>query len=151
MLHYRNRIVAEFFFKAHSPVLEMILFWKQTPSQLLKFADIFGTSFLQEHAPVSSFSQHDKPITRERNVIDFGGYFIYGGHSMSRQCQASDMQIRKCKKIPSKQLSNWIRLILGNIQGCLHFKLYFSLSKLIQSFFKSVFIQLGQLSSQLAS
>ena len=30
--------------------------------------------------PVSSFSQHDKPITRERNVIHFGGYFIYGGH-----------------------------------------------------------------------
>ena len=152
MSQYRKTIVAEFFFKAHSPVLEMILFWKQTSSQLLKFADIFGTSFLQEHAPVSSFSQHDKPITRERNVIDFGGYFIYGGHFMSRQCQASDMQIRKCENIPSKQPLNWIRLPLGNIQGCfLDFKLYFSLSKLIQSFFKSVFIQLGQLSSQLAS
>ena len=89
---------------------------------------------------VEWFLQYDKPITRERNMIDFGGYFIYGGHFMSRQCQASDMQIRKCKNIPSKQLLNWIRLILGNIQGCLHFKLYFSLSKLIQSFFKSVFI-----------
>ena len=52
----------------------------------------------QEHAPaVSSFSQHDKPITRERNVTHFGGYFIYGGHLMDRQCQASDMQVRKCK------------------------------------------------------
>ena len=140
MSQYRKTIVAEFFFKAHSPLLEMILFWKQTSSQLLKFADIFGTSFLQEHAPVSSFSQHDKPITRERNVIHFGGYFIYGGHFMNRQCQASDMQIRKCKNITSKQPLNWIRLIqVRNIQGC--FKLYFSLSKLIQSLFKSVFTQ----------
>ena len=80
---YRKTIVAEFFFKAHSPVVEVILFWKYTPSQLLKFADIFETSFLQEHAPVSSFSQHDKPITRERNVIDFGGYFICSSHYMS--------------------------------------------------------------------
>ena len=86
---------------------------------MLKFADIFETSFLQEHAPVSSFSQHDKPITHERSVIDFGGYFIYGGHFMNRQCQASDMQIRKCKNITSKQLLNWIRLIqVRNIQGC---------------------------------
>ena len=109
---------------------------------MLKFVDIFGTSFPQEHAPVSSFSQHDKPITRERNVIHFGGYFIYGGHFMNRQCQASDMQIRKCKNIASKQPLNWIRLIqVGNIQGCfVDFKLYFSLSKLIQSLFKSVFI-----------
>ena len=143
-LQERKTVVAEFFFKAHSPVLEMILFWKQTSSQLLKFADIFGTSFLQEHAPVSSFSQHDKPITRERNVIHFGGYFIYGGHFMDRQCQASDMQVRKCKNITSQQFLNWIRLIqVGNIQGCfVDLKLYFSLSKLIQSLFKSVFIQL---------
>ena len=153
MSQYRKTIVAEFFFKAHSPLLEMILFWKQTSSQLLKFADIFGTSFLQEHAPVSSFSEHDKPITRERNVIHFGGYFIYGGHFMNRQCQASDMQIRKCKNIASKQPLNWIRLIqVGNIQGCfVDFKLYFSLSKLIQSLLKSVFNQLSQLVSQLAN
>ena len=145
MSQYRKTIVAEFFFKAHSPLLEMILFWKQTSSQLLKFADIFGTSFLQEHAPVSSFSQHDKPITRERNVIHFGGYFIYGGHFMNRQCQASDMQVRKCMNIASQQFLNWIRLIqVGNIQGCfVDLKLYFSLSKLVQSLFKSVFIQLG--------
>ena len=52
----------------------------------------------QEHAPaVSSFSQHDKPTTRERNMIHFGGYFIYGGHLMNRQYQASDMQVRRCK------------------------------------------------------
>ena len=45
----------------------------------------------QQHAPaVSSFSQHGKPIARERNVIHLGSYFIYGG-------QASDMQVRKCK------------------------------------------------------
>ena len=105
---------------------------------MLKFADIFGTSFLQEHAPVSSFSEHDKPITRERNVIHFGGYFIYGGHFMDRQCQASDMQVRKCKNITSQQFLNWIRLIqVRNMQGCLaDLKLYFSLSKLIQSLFK---------------
>ena len=148
MLQYRKTVVAEFFFKAHSPLLEMILFWKQTSSQLLKFADIFGTSFLQEHAPVSSFSQHDKPITRERNVIHFGGYFIYGGHFMDHQCQcqASDMQVRKCKNI-SQQFLNRIRLIqVGNIQGCfVDLKLYFSLSQLIQSLFKSVFIQLAEL------
>ena len=36
----------------------------------MKFADIFETAFLQEHAHVSSFSQHNKPITREQNVID---------------------------------------------------------------------------------
>ena len=141
---YRKTIVAEFFSKTHSPVLEMILLWKQTPSHLLKFADIFETSFLQEHAPaVTSFWQHDKPIIRERNVINFGGYFIYGAHFMNRQCQASDKgQIRKCKNIASKQPLNWIRLIqAGNIQGCfVDFKLYFSLSKLIQSLFKSVFI-----------
>ena len=108
---------------------------------MLKFADIFGTSFLQEHAPVSSFSQHDKPITRERNVIDFGGYFIYDGHFLNRQCQASGMQIRKYKNI-SKQPLNWIGLIqVGNMQGCfVDFKLYFSFSKLIQNLFKSVFI-----------
>ena len=80
MLQYRKTVVAEFFFKVHSPLLEMIFFWKQTSSQLLKFADIFGTSFPQEHAPVNSFSQHDKPVTRERNVIHFGGYFIYCCH-----------------------------------------------------------------------
>ena len=137
------------FFKTHSPVLEIILFWKQTPSQLLKFADTFETSFLQEQASVSSFSQHDKPITRERNVIDF----IYGGHFMNRQrqYQASDMQIRNCKNITSKQPLNWIRLIqVGNIQVCfVDLKLYFSLSKLIQSLFKSVFIQPAKYSQPL--
>ena len=152
---YRKTIVAEFFSKTHSPVLEMILLWKQTPSHLLKFADIFETSFLQEHAPaVTSFWQHDKPIIQERNVINFGGYFIYGAHFINRQCQASDKgQIRKCKNIASKQPLNWIRLIqAGNIQGCfVDFKLYFSLSKLIQSLLKSVFNQLSQLVSQLAN
>ena len=108
----------------------------------MKFADIFETSFMQEHAPKNSFSQHDKPITCERNVIDFGGYFIYGGHFMNRQCQASDMQIRKCKNITSKQSLNWIRLTqVRNIQSCfLDVKLYFSLLKLIQSLFKLVFV-----------
>ena len=38
---------------------------------------------------------------------------------MNRQCQASDMQIRKCKNITSKHPLNWIRLIqVGNMQGC---------------------------------
>ena len=92
----KNNCGRVLFFKAHSPVLEMILF-------LPKFADFFETSFLQEHAPVNSFSQHKKPITREWNVIDFGGYFIYVGHFMNRKCQATDMQIRKCKNITSKQ------------------------------------------------
>ena len=124
MSQCRKKIVAEFLFKAHSPLLEMILFWKQTSSQLLKFADIFGTSFLQEHAPVSSFSEHDKPITRERNVIHFGGYFIYGGHFMDRQCQASDSQTCKSesvrtKPITNQQFLNWIRLIqVGNMLFC---------------------------------
>ena len=74
---------------------------------MLKLADIFGTSFLQERAPVSSFSQHDKPITRERNVIHFGGYFIYGGHFMDRQrhSQASDMQVRKFKNKTDNRLA----------------------------------------------
>ena len=92
---------------------------------------------------MSSFLQHDKPIAGERNVIDFGGYFIYGGHFMNRQCQASNMKIRKRKNITSKQPLNWIRLIqVGKIQSCfVDFKLYFSLSKLIQSLFKSVFTQ----------
>ena len=145
MSQYRKTVVAEFFFKAHSPVLEIIDFWKQTSSQLPKFADIFERSFLQEHAPGSQFSQHDKPITRERDVIHFGSYFIYGGHFMNRQCQPSDMQVGKCKNMTSKQFLNWIRLIqVGNIQGCfVDLKLYFSLSKLIQSLFKSVFIQLS--------
>ena len=109
---------------------------------MLKFAEIFETPFLQKHAPVSSFSEQNKPITLERNVIHFGGYFIYGGHFMDRQCQASDMQVRKCKNITSQQFLNRIRLIqVGNIQGCfVDLKLYFSLSKLIQSLFKSVFI-----------
>ena len=91
---------------------------------------------------VEWFLQYDKPITRERKMIDFGGYFIYGGHFMNRQCQASDMQIRKCKNITSRQPLNWIRLIkVGNIKGCfVDFKLYFSLSKVIQGLFKSVFI-----------
>ena len=65
---------------------------------MLKFADIFDTLFVQKNAPVSSFSQHDKTTARERNVIDFDGYFIYGGQFMNRQCQASDMQVRKYKK-----------------------------------------------------
>ena len=61
---------------------------------------------------------------------------------MDRQGQASDMQVRKCKNITSQQFLNWIRLIqVGNIQGCfVDLKLYFSLSKLIQSLFKSMFI-----------
>ena len=62
---------------------------------------------------------------------------------MDRQCQASDMQGRKCSKnIASQQFLNWIRLIqVGNIQDCfVDLKLYFSLSKLVQSLFKSVFI-----------
>ena len=87
---------------------------------------------------MSSFSQHDKLITRGRKVIDFDSYFIcpffiYGGHFMNRQCQASDMQIRKCKNITSKQPLNWIRLIqVEDTQGSfVEFKLYFSLSKLI--------------------
>ena len=52
---------------------------------------------------------------------------------MNRQCQASDMQIRKCKNITSKQPLNWIKLIqVEDTQGSfVDFKLYFSLSKLI--------------------
>ena len=125
-----------------------------TPLKDLYYVEWFGVrwmictalnhlgSIVRPNSTVSSFSQHDKPITRERNVIDFGGYFIYGGHFMDRQWQASDMQTRKCKNITSKQPLNWIRLTqVGNIQGCfVDFKLYFSLSKLIQSLFKSVFI-----------
>ena len=151
MSQYRKTIVAEFFFKVHSPVLEMILFWKQTPSQLLKFADIFGTSFLQEHAPVSSFSQHDKPITRERNVIHFGGYFIYGGHFMDRQCQASDSQTCKSesvrtKPITNQQFLNWIRLIqVGNILFCRFETLLFSFE------IEPEFIYLSQCLCQLAT
>ena len=74
---------------------------------MLKLDDIFRTSFLQEHAPVSSFSQHDKPITRERNVIHFDGYLIYGGHFMDRQrhSKASDMQVRKCKNKTDNKLA----------------------------------------------
>ena len=91
---------------------------------------------------MSSFSQHDKPITRELNVIDFGGYFLNGGHFMDCQCQASDVQVKKCKNITSQQFLNWIRLNqVGNIKGCfVDLKLYFSLSKLIESLLKSVFI-----------
>ena len=47
MSQYRKTIVEELFFKTLSKVLEMILFGKSTPLQLLKFADIFETSFLQ--------------------------------------------------------------------------------------------------------
>ena len=145
----KNNCGRVLFLKTYSPVLEMIFFWKQTSSQLLKFADIFQRSFPQEHEPVSSFSQHDKLITCERNAIDFGGYFIYSGNFMNRQYQASDMQIRKCKNITSKQPLNWIRLIqVGNIQDCfVDLKLYCSLSKLIQSLFESVFIQLATYNS----
>ena len=82
---------------------------------------------------MSSFSQHDKQITRERNVIDLGDYSIYGGHFMYRQCQTSDKQIRKPKNITSKQPLNWIRLFkVGNMLGCfIDLKLYFSVSKLV--------------------
>ena len=68
---------------------------------------------------------------------------------MNRQCQTSDMQTSKCKNITSKQPSNWIRLIqVVNIQGSfVNFKLYFSLSKLTQSLFKSVFIELSTIAS----
>ena len=61
---------------------------------------------------------------------------------MDHQCQTSDMQVGKCKNITSQQFLNWIRLIqVGNILGCfVDLKLYFSLLKLIQSLFKSVFI-----------
>ena len=65
MLQYRKTIVAEFFSKVHSPVIKMVLFWKKTPPQLLKFTEIFETAFLQEHSRVSSFSQSEKAITRE--------------------------------------------------------------------------------------
>ena len=61
---------------------------------------------------------------------------------MDRQCQTSDIQVRKCKNITKQQFLNWIRLIqVGNMQASfVDLKLYFSLSKLIQSLFKSVFI-----------
>ena len=51
-------------------------------------------------------------------------------------------QTCKLESVRIKQPLNWIRLIqVGNIQGCfIDSKLYFSLSKLIQSLFKSVFI-----------
>ena len=39
MSQYGKTIVEEFFFKAHSPLLEMILFWKWTSSQLLIFSE----------------------------------------------------------------------------------------------------------------
>ena len=59
-----------------------------------------------------------------------------------KKSQALYMQIRKCKNITSKQPLNWIRIIqVGNIQGYFEdLKIYFSLSKLIQSLFKLVFI-----------
>ena len=73
--------------------------YKQTPSQLLKFAENFETALLQEHARVSSFSQPERAITREQNVINFDGYLIYGGHFMN--CHVSDMHIRLYKNIAS--------------------------------------------------
>ena len=76
MLQHRKTITAEFFLKPHSLVVEVIVFWKKTPSQLPKFAEIFETTFLEEHARVNSFSQPDKAIRCEQNVIDVGGYFI---------------------------------------------------------------------------
>ena len=85
---------------------------------------------------------HFRNTINQLHMIGFGGYFISGGHFMNRQCQASDMLMRECKNITSKQPLNWIREIqVGNIQDLfVDFKLYFSLSKLIQSLFKSVFI-----------
>ena len=91
MSQYRKTIVVEFFCKAHSVVLEMILFSKKTPSQLLKLAEIcwnFQNSF---SVRACTCEQPDKATKREQNVIDFGGYFIYGDHFMNRQCQPSDM------------------------------------------------------------
>ena len=57
---------------------------------------------------------------------------------MNCQYQASNMQVRKRKNI-SKQPLNWIRLIqVGYIQDCfVDLKLYFFVSKLIQSLYKS--------------
>ena len=77
MSQYRKTILAEFFFKAHS------------------------SAFLQKHGRVSSFLQPEKTITREKNVINFGGYFIYGGHLMKCQYQASDMHNRLSESITS--------------------------------------------------
>ena len=77
MSQYRKTILAEFFFKAHS------------------------SAFLQKHARVSSFLQPVKTITREKNVMNFVGYFIYGGHLMKRQYQASDMHNRLSENITS--------------------------------------------------
>ena len=143
MSQYSKTIVAEFLSKAHSPVVEMILFWKQTPRQLLKFTKIFETAFLKEHSRVSFFSQSEKAITREQNVIDFCDYFIYGSHFMNHH--TSNMHhIRVCKE-HNKQSLDWIRLIqAGKIHSYfVDLKRYFSLSKLIQSLFKSVFNQLS--------
>ena len=57
---------------------------------------------------------------------------------MNRQYQVSNMQVRKRKNI-SKQPLNWIRLIqVGYIQDCfVDLKLYFFVSKLVQSLYKS--------------
>ena len=45
---------------------------------------------------MSSFSQPDKATTREHDVINFGGYFIYGGHFMNRQCQHNGVRHQTC-------------------------------------------------------
>ena len=85
MSQYRKTIVAEFFFKKKFTSLRNDPFVEIDSIVVAKICwnlMIFSKHFLcKSITPVSSFSQHDKPITRKRNLIDFGGYFIYGGHS----------------------------------------------------------------------
>ena len=84
----------------------------------------FRSSLSARACTLSSFSQPAKAITREQNVIHFGGYFIYGWYFMERH--QADMHI-----------SLWIRLIqVGKIHSCfVNLKRYSPLLKLIQRLF----------------
>ena len=116
----KKPVVAEFFFKAHLPLLAMILFWKN----LLKSFSakiywnllIFLEHLFCKSMPLWAHFRNTINQSHMNGTWSIGGYFIFGGHC---QCQAWDMQVRKCKNIISQQFLNRIRLIqVGNIQGC---------------------------------
>ena len=66
---------------------------------IILFRDPFFTSKTYKYAATYnhtsaddnlSFLQPETAITHEQNVIDFGGYFIYGRHFMN--CHSSDIR-----------------------------------------------------------
>ena len=140
MSQYRKTNMAKFFFKAHSPVVEMNLFWKKDCIAVVEICWNFRNSFSARACTCEVFF-----ATRKSNCTwtesDWFWRLFHLWRAFHESPHIRQICTSDCARAHNKQPLNWIRLIqAGKIHRCfVDLKRYFSLSKLIQSLFNCFF------------